>query len=264
MLEQPMRSLLAAFALPLAACGKTEAAVQPAPTASSLAVSSASAASAGGAIWHYVIDPKGMSHIDMPGVTEHITADTTASAGTLDVVPGDLARSRGLVRIDLTTLATNSFHDEERDAKQTTHARTWLEAVVEGKTNEAMRWADFAVRSVDGLSATDITKVQPASDGLRKVTAVVHGDLLIHGHKLPKDDAVELAFEYAPGAVPGPNVMPSRIGIRSTQPVHVVLKEHEVEPRDPGGKLAKWTTALISKVAETADVAVNIAAVPAP
>jgi hypothetical protein len=258
-----MRSIFAAVALPLAACGKTEAAVQTAPAASSLAVSSASAASAGGAVWHYVIDPPGTSHIDMPGVTEHLTADTTAASGTLDVVPGDLAQSRGLVRIDLTTLATSTFHDQQ-DALQTEHARTWLEAVVQGKTNEAMRWADFAVRSVDGLSATDIAKVQPGSDGTRKVTAVVHGDLLVHGHKLPKDDAVELTFEYAPGAVPGPGTKPSRIGIRSMQPLRVVLKEHEVEPRDPAGQLAKWTARLISKVAETADVTVNIAAVPAP
>jgi hypothetical protein len=210
-----------------------------------------------------MIDPKGSSHIDMPGLSEHITADTTAAAGTLDVVPGDLAQTRGLVRVDLTTLATNSFHNEH-DADQTRHARTWLEAEVEGKTNEAMRWADFAVRSIDGLSATDIAKVQAASDGTRKVTAVVHGDLLVHGHKLPKDDAVELTFEYPAGVTPGPGVKPSRIGIRSTQPVHIVLKEHEIEPRNPAGQIAKWTTALISKVAEYADVTVNIAAVPAP
>jgi len=75
------------------------------------------------------------------------------------------------VKADLTTFATHTF-GTERDASQTEHARTWLEAVVGGKVNEPMRWATYAIRSVDGLSATDLAKVTPTKDGSDDVRTV--------------------------------------------------------------------------------------------
>jgi hypothetical protein len=190
--------------------------------------------------------------------------DTTAAAGTVDVVVKDLAQSRGLVRVDLSTFATHTFGNDD-DETQTRHARTWLEAVVDGKTNEDMRWADFAIRSIDGLSATDATKVAPTKDGgddVRTVTMTVHGDLLVHGHKVQKDDVVEVSLRYPSGAAA--DSKPTRIQIKSKEPMRVVLKEHDVRPRDPAGKALDWTTKLISKVAETADVTFDLAATPAP
>jgi hypothetical protein len=260
-----MRKDVAALALlPLSAgCGKKGDTVQVAPSATSLAVSSASAAAASAAT-HFAVDGRSTAHVEMPGDVEHIVADTSAAAGTLDVVMSDLGQTRGLVRVDLATLTTSTFHTS-RDADQTKHARTWLEAVVDGKTNEAMRWADYAIRSVDGLSATDVSKVPATRDGaddVRRVSAVVHGDLLLHGHQVAKDDAVELTFRYPAGAAA--DAKPARLEIKSTQAMHVVLKEHEVEPRDPVGQLLGWTTQLLSKVARTADVTVSLVAVPAP
>jgi hypothetical protein len=261
-----MRVRLAVLALVTlaAGCGKKEEPVTLAPLASSLTVSSAGSTAPGAGVLRFAIDPKSTSHVEMPGQIERIVADTTAAAGTLDVVPSDLGRTRGLVRVDLTTLTTSTFHTG-KDADQTRHARTWLEAVVDGKVSETNRWADFAIRSVDGLSATDLSKVPAVKDGdddVRKVSAVVHGDLLVHGHQVTKDDAVEVTFRYAGGA--GPDAKPSRVEIRSTQPMPVVLREHDVQPRDPVGKLLGWTAQLLSKVSENADVTVNIAAVPAP
>jgi hypothetical protein len=269
-----MRKNVAALALlPLSAgCGKKDDAVRVAPSATALAVSSASwtgpdgalDGSLHGAATHFAIDPTSTSHIDMPGDVEHLVADTTAAAGTLDVVLTDLGQTRGLVRIDLATLTTSTFHNAH-DADQTKHARTWLEAVVDGKTNEAMRWADFAIRSVDGLSATDVSKVPAAKDGadeVRRVSAVVHGDLLVHGHQVARDDAVEVTFRYPAGAPA--DGKPARVEIKSTRAMHVVLKEHAVEPRDPVGTVLGWTDQLLSKVARTADVTVSLAAIPAP
>ena len=46
------------------------------------------------------------------------------------------------------------------------------------------------------------------NDDLRIVTMTVHGDLLVHGHKLPKDDAIEASFRYPAGAPP--SSMPTR------------------------------------------------------
>jgi hypothetical protein len=255
---RPARVL--AFVL-LAACGKKEDTVQVAPLATALVASSADPS---GTAWRYSIDAQSTAHVDMPGLKEHIQGDTTAAAGTLDVTPHDLAQSRGLVRVDLATFATHTFGNDD-DATQTKHARTWLEAVVDGKTNEDMRWAEFAIRSVDALSATDLTKVAPSKDGsddVRTVTMTVHGDLRIHGHKVPKDDVVEVSFRYP--ANTAADARPPRIEVKSKQPMRIVLKEYEVQPRDPAGKALAWTTNLLSKVAETADVSFDLGATPAP
>lgn len=250
---------LALVAIGVVACSKKDGSAKLAPVASSLAVSSADPSVA---VWHYAIDPASTTHVDMPGLEEHIQGDTTAAAGTVDVVPADLAKSRGTVEIDLATFSTHTFGNDD-DATQTRHARTWLEAQVDGKTNEAMRWAVFAIRSVDGLSAHDLTRVPAVKDGadeVRTVTATVHGDLLVHGHEAQKDDAVEIRFYYPSGAAA--DAKPTRIEVTSKAPMRVVLEEHDVTPRDPAGKVLAWTTKLVSKVAEFADVTVNLVATP--
>lgn len=242
-------------------CDKKDDATPVAPSSSALV---ASAADPAAATWHYVLDPKGTAHVEMPGIDEHIVGDTSAAAGALEVSPHDLAQSRGLVRIDLSTFATHTFGNE-KDADQTKHARTWLEAVVDGKTNEEMRWAEYAIRSIDGLSSTDLAKVVPTREGesdVRTVTLTVHGDLRIHGHKVQKDDVVDVSFRYPSGAAA--DARPARIQVKSRRPIRVVLKEYEVEPRDPGGKALAWTTSLLSKVAQTGDVSFDLGAAPAP
>ena len=98
--------------------------------------------------WHYVVDPKSTTHVDMPGVKEHIKGDTTAATGHARRRARTTSRSRGgTVRIDLATFATHTFGTDD-DATQTKHARTWLEVVVGDKTNDEMRWADFAIRGI--------------------------------------------------------------------------------------------------------------------
>ena len=233
-----------------------------APAATALAASTPDPATAS---WHCAIDAKGMTHVELPGLKEHIQGDTSAASGALDIVPADLAKSRGLIRVDLSTFATRTFGDEGKDATQTKHARTWLEVVVDGKMNESLRWAEFAIRSIDGLSASDLRSVSPTLDGgddVRNVTMTVHGDLLVHGHKVPKEDIAEVAFRFPSGA--SPTSKPKQITIKSKQPMQVVLKEHDVSPRDPAGQVLAWTTSLISKVAETASVTVDLTATPLP
>jgi hypothetical protein len=244
-----------------AACSKKDDAAELAPAASALKESKAAPVSMA---WHYVIDPKSTTLVDMPGVKEHIKGDTTAATGTLDVAAKDLTQSRGLVRIDLATFATHTFGNDD-DATQTKHARTWLEVTVGDKTIDENRWADFAIRSIDGASATDLTQVDARKEGaddVRAVTMTIHGDVLIHGHRVQKDAVVTSEFRYPAGAAA--DSRPARIEIRSKEPMHVVLKELDVRPRDPAGQLLDWTTKLISKVAETADVTVNLGATPAP
>jgi hypothetical protein len=252
---------LATLALSSAGCSKKDDATSVAPSATALA---SSQAASGAKAWHLAIDPKSATRVDMPGLKEDIKGDTSAATGTLDVVPADLAQSRGTIKADLSTFTTHTFGDDH-DATQTEHARTWLEAVVGGKTNEAMRWATFAIRSVDGLSATDLTKVAPTRDGgddVRTVTMTVHGDMLVHGHQLQKDAPVEVAFRVPAGSPP--DAAPAKVTVKSRQPLRIVLKEVDVQPRDTVGALTAWTTGLISKVAEFADVTVDLSAAPAP
>src|ERR1700689_1768269 len=85
-------------------CGKKEEATPLAPSASALVASPADPSTA---TWHYVLDPKGTAHVEMPGLNEHIVGDTSATAGTLDVSPHELGQSRGLVRVDLSTFTTH-------------------------------------------------------------------------------------------------------------------------------------------------------------
>jgi len=242
-------------------CSKKEDSSTLAPAASALVATRADPATAS---WHYVLDPASTTHVEMPGLSEHIVGDTSAAAGTLEVTPHDLTQSRGLVRVDLATFTTHTFGNE-KDADQTRHARTWLEAVVDGKVDDRMRWTEYAIRSVDGASSSDLTKVIPTKDGgddVRTITLTVHGDLLIHGHKVEKDDLVEVSFRYPSGAAA--DARPVRITVTSKKPIHVVLKEYDVQPRDPGGKALAWTTSLLSKVAETSDVSFALGATPAP
>jgi hypothetical protein len=241
------------------ACSKNDDAASLAPAATSLAVSKAAPDPT---TWHYTLDPKSRAHVDLPGLKERIKGDASAAEGTLDVDGTDLSKSRGTVRIDLATFVTSTFGNAD-DATQTKHARTWLEVQVGDKTNENVRWAEFAIRSIDGLAEPNLAKVASTKDGgddVRKVTLTVHGDLLVHGHAVPKDDVVDVLFRYPAGAAA--TSKPSRIEVDSAQPLRVVLKEHDVKPRDPAGQLLEWTTKLIAKVADTADVTVHLAASP--
>jgi len=237
-----------------------------APAASSLAPSTVAPSAKS---MKFAIDPKSTTSIDMPAPKEHIKAGTDAAAGTLDVDVTNLAQTRGEIKADLSTLTTKTFGDAEKNKSQTGHARTWLEVAdgEEGKLPDdvkaANRYAVYAIRSVDGLSATDLTKVVAMKDGadeVRTVTATTHGELLIHGHKVDRDAEVEVTFRYAPGAAPD---KPRSLTIKSKKPLRATLAEHDVKPRDGFGKIAKGAFNLLgTKVADVADISLDVRAIP--
>ena len=239
-----------------------------APAASSLAPSTVAPSARS---MKFAIDAKSTTSIDMPAPKEHIKAGTDAATGTLDVDVMNLAQTRGEIKADLTTLTTKTFGDAEKDKSQTGHARTWLEVAdgEEGKLPDdvkaANRYAVYAIRSVDGLSATDLTKVVATKDGedeVRTVTATTHGEFLIHGHKVDRDADVEVTFRYPPGAAPD---KPKVMTIKSKKPLRATLAEHDVRPRDGFGKIAKGAFNLLgTKVAEVADISLDIRATPQP
>jgi hypothetical protein len=259
----------AASACALGACDrdkKDESMPSPAAAASSVAPSAPPPSAA--QVVKYSVTATGKTSIDMPAPKEHIKCETTASAGDLRIDLTNLANSRGEIKVDLDTLKTHTFDDPAKDGKQTEHALTWLEIgdKASPEMKEKNRWATFAIRSIDGASATDITKVAavPVEGGeLRTVTLTAHGEFFMHGHKLNKDATLEVKLHYATGAPA--DSKPTSIDVASKTPLHVILADHDVKPRDSFGALAQGAFNLLgTKVAETADVTLDFHATPAP
>lgn len=245
----------------LAGCGKKddEEKVQLAAPASSLTLSKAAPEVK---VTPFAIASDGKASIDMPAPKEHIKARTTVAAGNLEVDLMNVANTRGEVRVDLATLTTFTFGAKDKDEAQTEHARTWLESVVEGKVKEETRWTVFAIRSIDHVSVGDVAKVAPVREGnedIRTVTLTAHGELLLHGRRSMKDVRLVATFHYVPGAPT--EVGPTSVDIKTLEPMHIVLAEHEVRPRDTFGKVAQGSFHLLgTKVADTADVSLDLRA----
>jgi hypothetical protein len=261
----PTIAIVIAVALGAVGCDDKKANV--APAASSLAPSTAAPSAKS---MKFAIDPKSSTSIDMPAPNEHIKAGTEGATGTLDVDFTNLAQTRGEVKADLTTLSTKTFGVADKDKTQTAHARTWLEVAdgEEGKLPDdvkaANKYAVYAIRSIENLSATDLTKLAATKDAggddVRTVTATTKGEFLIHGHKVDRDADVEVAFHYAPG---GTAEKPKFVTIKSKKPLRATLAEHDVKPRDGFGKIAKGAFNLLgTKVAETADITLDLRAIP--
>ncbi len=261
--------LVAAGMAMLTGCKDKDAGVTLAPSASSLAASTPAPTT--NKILKLQIDPKSKSTIDMPAPKEHIKAYTDAAAGNLDVDVMNLANSRGEVKMDLSTITMNHFEDQKDNEAQTKHARCWLEVSdcedqkLDDAVKTANKYAVFAIRSIDNLSATDLTKVPATKDGdddVRAVKMTAHGEVLIHGHKVDKDADLEAAFHYAPGQ---PADKPKLVTLKSVKPFRLTLAEHDVKPRDNFGKIAKASFHLLgTKVADTADISLEIRAIPQP
>ncbi len=239
-----------------------------APSASALAPSTAALSSK---VVKYVIDAKGKTSIDMEAPKEHIKASTDAAAGTLEVDLMNLANTRGEVKVDLTSLKTTTFGDPSKDSAQTGHALTWLEVADAEKeklpddVKAQHRFAVFAIRAIDGLSAPNLSNVAMAKgasgDEVRVVSLIAHGDFLLHGHKVSKDIPLEVAFHSAPGAAKDAN--PTQIDVTARSPFSLILAEHDVKPRDSFGKIAKGAFNLFgTKVAETAKITMEMHARP--
>ncbi len=252
---RPMRYLLVPLVLMTASVGCEKRLDSfPAPPEASAPVPAA-------VTWHLSVEPTSTMHIDMSGASQRIVGDTTAAMGSLDVVPTDLSKSRGAVMIDLASFATHTFGNGD-DAKQTKDAAAWLEAA--GAADNSFRWASFAIRSIDGMATSDLTKVVPVKDGkddVRTVTMTLHGDLLIHGHKEQRDAKVDVSFRYAGDAAA--DSRPTRVDVASKEPFKIVLADIDVRPRDAAtGAIVPWTAKWKTAVAPSADVTVKLSAIP--
>jgi hypothetical protein len=240
----------------------------PAPVATPLAASSAMASAHS---VDFAIDSAGKTSIDMPAPKERIKGETTAAKGVLHVDLGNLAMTRGDIYVDLDTFATHTFGDADKDGTQTHHAHTWLQIddmVKDPATRERNRWVHFAIRSIDGLSATDVSKVTPtrvAGDDVRSVTLTAHGDLEVHSlpSKGEKIASLEARFHTAAGSSPDAKPTSIELVSRDGAAIEILLADHDVKPRDTEGILAQKAFGLLgTKVADVANVSVNLVAKP--
>ncbi|MFY0531231.1 hypothetical protein [Nannocystis pusilla] len=216
---------------------------------------------------HLAIDgTTGKLGFDMEAPIEKIRGKVPASAlgGEVWLEPTDLAKSRGLVRVDLRDLelyqrtapeAGKEFGDEVKDDTQNLHARQWLEISPDTPAEELAKNTviEFALTRITDASVTDLSKVTGPE---RTVTFTASGDFLLHQRKAEKSVKLEAVFRYDGDAL-------REVHVKSVEPLTIGLDEYDVRPRTGFSKLAAKTLEQLSpKVAKEAAVSLEFVARP--
>lgn len=231
-----------------AGCGKKEAPVELAPV-SSASLEAPKAAAAGGTALT-VDGPSSSVKFLMDSPLEKIDGDAPGSAsGELSVDPSDLAKTTGLIKIDLDKLTlyqqkrpdgTGAYQERTKNPLQNKHARDWLQLEVhEGETTAEQvaqyRSAELRIEKVE----PSVNSVASLSGAERKLTATVSGTLRLHGRQEAKSAKVELTFHYAGDKL-------ASVGVKTLEPFVINLERFEIHPRDSAGKLVKSITETIA------------------
>jgi hypothetical protein len=250
-------------------CGKKEAPADLAPVASA-SLEAPKTASAG-AVVVAVDAPSSSVKFLMDSPLEKIDGDAPGSAsGELSVELDDLAKSSGLLKIDLDKLSLyqqkrpdgeGAYQERVKNPLQNKHARDWLELVAkEGDvTAEQAAQNRIAELRIDKLDPS-VKSVAALTGPERKVTATVTGTLRLHGRQEMKSAKVELTFHYEGDKF-------TSLGVKTLEPFVVSLERFEIHPRDSAGKLVKTITETIAtnlkgKLKSEAPVEIELTAKP--
>lgn len=204
---------------------------------------------------------------DMEAPVEKIRGKVPASAmtGEVWIDPIDIAKSRGLVHLDISELELyqrvvpeggKEFGEEVKNDKQNEHARQWLEISPDTPPEEMKKNAkiEFALAKLSDISANDVTKLTGPE---RKVTLTAEGDFLLHQRKAVKSVKLEVTFRYDGDKL-------KEVHVKNLAPLSIGLDEYDVRPREGFGKLAQKTLEILSpKVAKAAEVNLEFTAKPA-
>jgi len=216
---------------------------------------------------HLAVDgTSGNLGFDMEAPIEKIRGKVPASAlsGEIWLDPTDLAKSRGLVRVDLRELELfqrtapeegQEFGEEIKNDTQNEHARVWLEISPDTPADELAKNAiiEFALSRVSDASAADLSKV-PGPE--RKVTFTASGEFLLHQRKAEKSVKLEATFRYDGDVL-------REVHVKSVEPLAIGLDEYDVRPRTAFSQLAAKTLEQMSpKVAKEAEVSLEFIARP--
>jgi hypothetical protein len=251
------------------ACSKKEPPAELAP-ASSAALEAPKNTSAG-AVTVSVDAPTSSVKFLMDSPLEKIDGDAPGSAsGELAIDLADLAKSSGLLHIDLDKLSlyqqkrpdgTGEYQARTKNPLQNEHARDWLQLVPrEGEVTAEQaaqnRNVEFRIDKVEPSASSVLAQ----SGAERKVTATVSGTLRLHGRQAPKSAKVELTFHFS-----GDHF--DSVGVKTLDPFTINLEQFEIHPRDGAGKLVKTITDAVSstlkgKVKSEAPVQIELTAKP--
>ena len=185
--------------------------------------------------------------IDAP--LEKIKGISEEGEGNISLVPGDLGKTSGELKIKLSALRTETFGDKSQDDGQTEHARAWME--VGGDTppgrRRAYEHATFTLRQVR-VSPNDLAGMKEEPGGVRRALVNVMGDLRIHGVTVRRELVLVTTFT-------GPTDAPTEVTFKTETPFVISLREHDIKPRDSVGK---FLNGALEKVGKKIDDKVQI------
>ncbi|MFO0571148.1 MAG: hypothetical protein U0263_36285 [Polyangiaceae bacterium] len=268
-----------AFAIVLAACSKKEPAeserkepwLAQAPSATPAVVA------------HYVVAERCSAELELKAKEATPRGTFRVCKGDIGVDLTDLSRTKGTLAVDLGSVEMLGEGDAGRSDELTQEAQNWLDigASRPEAERERLRWATFRLSEIDGLSAESahagkLERGGPAADDApapsdgdaeapvkserRAVTFNARGSLLIHNVQIDAKLPLRVVFHYAGAATP--DAKPARLTIESRHPLGVVLRTHDIKPRDASGVFQSQSMKLIgSRVGAEARVSLAISAI---
>lgn len=187
--------------------------------------------------------------------------------GELKVDLDDLTKTSGTIKIDLLNIQSYSFADTGKNSKQTEHMLNWFEIGpdVSETTREKNRWAVFKIKKITHAEPNSLKTAKSFSDEIGtgyffKITA--EGTLTVHGVTSPK--TVELAVSIWDVNPQGKRYKKAQrvLLMRTTKPIEISMKEHDVKPRDTTGKfLAKALDVVGLKISDEVLISLDLRAV---
>jgi hypothetical protein len=211
--------------LSAAACAKKEP--KPLRTEPWLAhpqASSAAESNAATPTVRYLVSEPSVIHFESSSRHGIVRGTVRRLSGELDLDLGDLSRSRGQVRADLTSLTIQDAEGRDQTALLA-RAQSALELSDAGPGSTQ---SSFELTALEGLSPTGLEPAPESDAGTtlaftRRARATAVGDLLLHGFRVVRRAPIEAEFGFS-----SDRRVPSSVVIRSRAPFVVSLEMHAI------------------------------------
>lgn len=214
--------------LGLSGCAKKEP--KPLRTEPWLAHPTASAAAARGSdaalpATRYALTDQSRIHFEIASKRVALHGTLTRVAGEVSVVLADLSQSRGRVLADLSSLRLEG--PDANDQAPLDRARAALELPDAGAApNASFELTELADVSPAQLESAPLTDAGTPFTRRARVTAV--GNLLLHGFRVVRRDALEVEFGFG-----ADRQIPNELMIRSRAPFVISLETHAIRALRP-------------------------------
>jgi hypothetical protein len=210
-----------------------------------------------------------MVKIEIPAPLETTKAQISGVKGMLDVDMADLTKTLGTLEVDLTGIKGYSFTDQEKNDTQTEHMRNWFEIGedVNAATREKNQWAKFTITKIVKADPASVAKASTFSDELgtgHRFKIIAVGDFTVHGITKPKTVELDATlYDLKEGNAMFKDAQ-RVLMLRTAKPFIVSLKEHDVKPRDTGGKFLSTALKVVGlKLGDDAQVSLDLRAIQA-